>query len=217
MGRWLKGLRRTPEWKQAEFEELEYEPTSVKELLTEMKDISELITDLAYSAILFDNEDIAQEVKYLEVRMDTLNYEIRMIAMMAARTKEDAEQLSGILQVAEAAESISNAAGDIVDLLLYSDMERRPILPALLKKAEEKIHQINVKDTSKACDQSIGSLEIETEAGIRVIAIRRKDHWLYNPSAKTQLQAGDSLIVRGTDEGYKNLRGFLHGKSEVLE
>jgi len=74
-----------------------------------MKDISELIIDLAYSAVLFDSDEIAGEVKYLDVRMDKLNYDIRMMAMMAARTKEDAEQLAGILQVAEAAESISKS------------------------------------------------------------------------------------------------------------
>ena len=58
-------LQRTPKekWKKEEFSELEYEPTPVKELLTEMKDISELIIDLAYSAVLFDNEEIAEEVK----------------------------------------------------------------------------------------------------------------------------------------------------------
>ncbi|HDM67091.1 MAG TPA: potassium transporter TrkA, partial [Thermoplasmatales archaeon] len=100
---------RKNEWKREEFSEIEYEPTSVKELLTEMKNISELIIDLAYSAVLFHNEEIAEEVKYLDVRMDKLNYEIRMMALMATRTKEDAEQLAGILQVAEAAESISNA------------------------------------------------------------------------------------------------------------
>ena len=91
-------MQRTPKWKKEEFSELEYEPTPVKELLTEMKDISELIIDLAYSAVLFDNNDMAEEVKYLDVRMDKLNYDIRMMAMMAARTKEDAEELAGIFQ-----------------------------------------------------------------------------------------------------------------------
>ena len=46
-----------------EFEEIQYTPTSVKELLTEMKDISELIVDLAYSAVIFDCADMAEEVE----------------------------------------------------------------------------------------------------------------------------------------------------------
>ena len=69
-------LQRAPKekWKKEEFSELEYEPVTVKELLTEMKDISELIIDLAYSAVLFNTEDIAEEVKYLEVRISRISF-----------------------------------------------------------------------------------------------------------------------------------------------
>jgi len=207
-------LQRTPKWKKEEFSELEYEPTTVKDLLTEMKDISELIIDLAYSAVLFDNEEIAEEVRFLDVRMDKLNYDIRMMAMMAARTKEDAEQLAGILQVAEAAESISNAAGDIV--LMLED-KTRPILPRILSKADEKLFRIGVSSDSKACSQKIGDLKVESETGMRIIAIRRGDCWIYNPQSDTSIQANDWLIIRGTDEGYEDLSKFLKGESKVLE
>jgi uncharacterized protein with PhoU and TrkA domain len=180
-----------------------------------MKDISELIIDLAYSAVLFDNQDIAEEVKYLDVRMDKLNYDIRMMAMMAARTKEDAEQLAGILQVAEAAESISNAAGDIVNLL--SKEKTGPILPKILKKADEQLFRIKVAKESKACNQKIGDLKVESETGMRLIAIRREDCWIYNPQSDTDIKADDWLITRGTEQGYNDLSKFLHGELEVLE
>lgn len=208
-------LQRTPKWKKEEFTELEYEPTSVKELLTEMKDISELIIDLAYSAVLFCNKDIAEEVKYLDVRMDKLNYDIRMMAMMAARTKEDAEKLAGILQVAEAAESISNAAGDIVN---FPSLEKTgSILPKILKQADEQLFRIKVSSKSKACNQKIGQLKVESETGMRIIAIRRDECWIYNPQSDTSIQAEDWLITRGTEAGYSELRKFLQGELEVLE
>ena len=209
-------LQRTPKWKKTEFTELEYEPTSVKELLTEMKDISELIIDLAYSAVLFDSDDIAEEVKNLDVRMDKLNYDIRMMAMMAARTKEDSEQLAGILQVAEAAESISNAAGDIANLLTLKE-ETRPIIPKILKQADESLFRVKVSSKSKACNQKIGDIKVESETGMRIIAIRRGDCWIYNPQSDTNLKAEDWLIVRGTDEGYIDLNKFLKGQLEELE
>jgi uncharacterized protein with PhoU and TrkA domain len=209
-------LQRTPKWKQEEFSEIEYEPTTVKELLTEMKDISELIIDLAYSAVLLDSDDIAEEVKYLDVRMDKLNYDIRIMAMMAARTKEDAEQLAGILQVAEAAESISNAAGDIVNLLTLK-VETRPILPKILSKADEKIFRVRVSSKSKACNKKIGDLRVESETGMRIIAIRREDCWIYNPRSDTSLKPNDWLITRGTDEGHDELSKFLKGELKVLE
>ena len=214
-GRIFGRLQRTPKWKKEEFSELEYKPIPVKELLTEMKDISELIIDLAYSAVLFDNKDMAEEVKFLDVRMDKLNYDIRMMAMMAARTKEDAEELAGILQVAEAAESISNAAGDIVKLLLRD--KTGPILPKILKQADEQLFRIKVSKESKACKQNIGNLRVESETGMRIIAIRRDECWIYNPQSDTSIQADDWLITRGTDEGFEELSKFLHGKLEDLE
>ena len=212
----LGKLQRTPKWKSEEFSEIEYEPVTVKELLTEMKDISELIIDLAYSAVLFDDCDIAEEVKYLDVRMDKLNYEIRMMAMMASRTKEDAEQLAGILQVAEAAESISNAAGDIANLVTLKE-KTRPILPKILSKVDERIFRIKVAEKSKGCDQLIGNLKVESETGMRIIAIRRGAYWIYNPQAENFVRAKDTLIVRGTDEGYADLRKFLKGELEELD
>lgn len=211
-------LQRTPKekWKKEEFTELEYEPTPVKELLTEMKDISELIIDLAYSAVLFDNDEIAEEVKFLDVRMDKLNYDIRMMAMMAARTKEDAEQLAGILQVAEAAESISNAAGDIVNLLSKEE-KTGPILPKILKEAQEQLFRIKVSSKSKACNKKIDDLKVESETGMRIIAIRRGQGWIYNPQSDIDIKEDDWLITRGSYEGFKDLSKFLHGELEVLD
>jgi uncharacterized protein with PhoU and TrkA domain len=207
---------RKEKWKKEEFSEIEYEPKPVKDILTEMKDISELIIDLAYSAVLFNNEEIAEEVKYLDVQMDKLNYDIRIMAMMAARTKEDAEQLAGILQVAEAAESIANAARDIVNLL-SNDEKTGPILPKILKQADEQLFRVKVSNKSKACNKKIGDLKIETESGMRIIAIRRGECWIYNPQSDASIQGDDWLIVRGTFEGHKELNKFLQGEMEVLE
>ena len=39
--------------------EIKYHPTNLKDILTEMKDTSELMLDLAYSAMVYDDEDIA--------------------------------------------------------------------------------------------------------------------------------------------------------------
>ncbi|MCD6512940.1 MAG: potassium transporter TrkA [Thermoplasmata archaeon] len=206
---------KVPRWKKAEFEEIEYEPSTVKELLAEMKSISQLIVDLAYSAILFHNKEIAEEVRYLEVRMDKLNYQIRMMAMMAARTPEDAEMLSGILQIAEAAETISNAAGDIVKLL--SLKLKHPILPKLIKESDEIIRKMKVEASSNAVNKRIGELRIASETGVRILAIRRKNRWIYGPSPDITLKEGDVLICIGTEEGMEELGKFLKGETEVLE
>jgi uncharacterized protein with PhoU and TrkA domain len=190
-----------------EFEKIEDVPKTVRELLTEMKDISEVIVDLAYASLMFDSKEIGEEVKHLESNMDTMNYEIRIKAMLASRTPEDAVQLSGLLQVASAAEVISNAAGDIVDLL-DTDIEKRPFLSFMLRDAEEKIRMLILSEDSDMVNRSLENLCVESVTGMRIIAIKRGKRWIYDPDADIKLKGGDMLIVRGTGDGFENLRCF---------
>lgn len=200
-------------WEKEELEEIEYEPTSVRELLTEMKDVAELVTDLAYSAVIFDNAEIAEEVRFLEAHMDTLNYQIRIMCMLAARTVEDAEQLSGILQVASATEHVSNAAGDIVSLL--ERVETRPFLPRLLARSNEKMKQFKVGEDSRLDGRSLADLKVESETGMRVIAIRRGERWSFRPRGGTVMRTGDSLLMRGTDNGYDHFKALSRGELDA--
>ncbi|MDD1746383.1 MAG: potassium transporter TrkA [Methanomassiliicoccales archaeon] len=186
-------------------------PRTVREILTEMKDTSEVVVDLAYAALVFDSQDMADEVQHLERRMDTLLYNIRIKAMLSARTKRDAEQLAGLLQVASSAEAISNAAGDIVNLLRY-DSDKRPFLPIVLKEAEEKIRSLTLMDKSGMANRTIEELGVESETGMRIIAMKRGKRWIYGPEAENRLKAGDLLIVRGTENGFEVLRSYATGE-----
>ena len=190
---------------------MEYTPTSVKDLLVEMKDISEHIVDLAYAAVVFDSDDLATEVRKLEERMDYLRYQIRMIALMASRTKEDAERLAGILQVASAAETISNGAGDIVDLL-EQRIEARPFLPFVLGEGDEKLRALQVEEGSTMVGQAIGDLRVETETGMRIISLRRGRRWTYDPEGEAVLRSGDLLVLRGTEHGFQRLGRYARGE-----
>ncbi|MEJ2272793.1 MAG: potassium channel protein, partial [Candidatus Bathyarchaeota archaeon] len=59
-------------------DKIEYKPISVREALTEMKDVSEIMIDLAYSSALFNSHELAEEVMELEKRVDYLDYIIDM-------------------------------------------------------------------------------------------------------------------------------------------
>jgi len=187
--------------------------TTVRELLTEMKDISEVMVDLAYAAIMFDSEEIAEEVAHLEERMHTLNYEIRIKAMLSARTYNDAVKIAGLLQVAAAAESISNAAGDIVTLSGV-DRTKKPFLSFVLREAEEKIRRLTISENSDMVSRSIADLSIEAETGMRIIAIKRGKRWMYDPEGSAFLKAGDIIIVRGTESGSELLRTYASGEAK---
>ena len=67
----------------------EERPKNVKELLVELKDASELMVDLAYAAVFFNEENLAEEVEELEQQMDEHLRRLREVAMLAARSPED--------------------------------------------------------------------------------------------------------------------------------
>jgi len=97
------------------FEKIEYKPIPVRELLREMKNLSELMIDLAYSAALFNDRELAEDVLELERRMDTLAYQLEMVTMVAVRDAEDAEALVGVSKVAAAADKISEEKDWIIN------------------------------------------------------------------------------------------------------
>ena len=148
--------------------------------------------------------------------MDKLLYQIRLAAMMATRTVEDAEQLSGILQVASMAENISNAAGDIVKLLEMS-LEGRLILPMVLREADEKIKHIFVDKKSSIVNRFIGDLRVESETGARIIAVNRGKRWIYGVDKNFKIKAEDRLIVRGVEDGLMEFKSYASGAAQWPE
>ena len=185
--------------------EVEYEPVSVKEVLAEMKDTAELLIDLSYSAVLHGSDEVAAEVLELEARMDLLQLQGRMSLLMAARNPEDAEQLAPVLGVIGAAEKISNAAGDIAKVVI-EDIGLPEAIRGALPEATETLVRATVADGSAYADRTLGDINMETETGVRTLAIRRtsatgKRRWITNPTHESRLEAGDVLLLRGNESG----------------
>jgi len=192
-------------------EEIEYEPQGMKNLLKRMKDISELMVDLAYSAVLYDSKDIAEEVLRLEEEMDVLSYHARIAALLGARRIEEAEELSGVLQIASAAEKTSNAAGDIASIVL-KELGLPPELKIAIPGAEETVTRIRVKEGSPLVGKTLGETKLETKTGMVVIALRRNAEWVYNPNKETGVETGDVLFAKGPDEGVAKLYKLATGE-----
>ena len=185
--------------------DVEYEPVSVKAVLAEMKDTAELLIDLAYSAVLLGNDDVAAEVLELEARMDVLQLQARMSLLMAARNPEDAQKLAPVLGVVGAAEKISDAAGDIAKVVL-EDIGLPEAMRAALPEAAEVVARVEIAPDADYAGRTLGDLNLETETGVRVIAVRQsnvtgKRGWTLNPDRETPLNAGDVALLRGTEAG----------------
>jgi uncharacterized protein with PhoU and TrkA domain len=200
----------------AESGKIEYRPISVREALTEMKDVSEIMIDLAYSAALFNSHELAEEVLELEKRVDYLAYMIDMNTMLAARDAEDAKHLTAVTTVAAATNKISDSAADIAAIVL-KEIGIHPIVRKAFEQVEERLARAIVKPNSILVKKKLGDLELAAKIGVDVIAIRRKLEWIIDPSEKERVVEGDVLIVRGAPHGVDELKALVEGKIKELE
>ena len=193
---------------------MEYTPVSVRETLILMKDISELMIDLAYSAALFDNRELAEEVMELESKMDSLVYVLNMNLMLAARDKDDAESLAGVAKVGSLTNSISDAAADIAGIVLH-DIGIHPIVREVFQRTEEHLARARVVETSILAGKTVNDLDLAAEVGADIIAIRRGRHWMVNPE-KEMVLPEDVLVARGTASGLERLVKAARGEVNEL-
>ncbi|TSD16123.1 potassium channel protein [Haloglomus irregulare] len=191
--------------------DVEYEPVSVKEVLAEMKDTAELLIDLSYSAVLLGSTEVAEEVLGLEERMDVLQMQARMSLLMAARNPADAEALAPVLGVVGAAEKVSDAAGDIAKVVV-EEVGLPESMRTALPDAVEALVPVGVSPDSQLAGTTLGASNIETETGVRIIAIRREGSWLLNPANDTRLEAGDVALLRGAEDGLATVHERLCGQ-----
>ncbi|MCL2116546.1 MAG: potassium channel family protein [Methanobrevibacter sp.] len=174
--------------------------STIKDILIEMKNLSELMVDLAYSAILFNSKDAAEEVLKLENKVNSSNYDIKIQSLLAARSMEDAEKLTALLEIAEAAESIANAAKDLAELVIKG-FKPHPVFRMVMEEVEEIIVSVTIKKGSNLHNKSLGELFLANRTGMMVIAIRRDESWIYGPDKRSMIYEGDILIAKGTEIG----------------
>jgi uncharacterized protein with PhoU and TrkA domain len=179
-----------------------------------MKDISELMIDLAYSAALFDNKDLAEEVIELEKKMDSLVYILYMNLMLAARDKDDAETLAGVAKVGSLTNSISDAAADIAGIVL-NDIGIHSIVREVFQRTEEHLTRVKVSEISTLAGKTVNDLDLAAEAGADIIAIRRGKHWMIDPQ-KEIIVPEDVLVARGTASGLEKVVRAAKGEVKDL-
>ena len=186
----------------------------IKDCLIEMKNLSSLMVDLAFSSVMYDSEDIADEVYILEEKMDELTLKVKKLALRAAKHEENPEKLLSIIEMATINEQISDSAYEIADLVLR-DVEPHPIIRKIMHDVDEEIGRIKVNKGSILIGQALKQLKLPTKVGVRLIAIKRDGRYIYNPSKDEKIREGDILIAVGS--GIDRLRELSNEKGEEGE
>jgi uncharacterized protein with PhoU and TrkA domain len=184
------------------------QPKNVKDLLVESKDAAELMVDLAYAAVFFDEEKLAREVERLEERMDGNLRRLRITAMLAARSPEDAEGMAGVLWIADAIEKIGDAASDI-GRVVGARLGIPDALRPDLRHADEVSGRVKVREDAPAVGRPLRDLSLPTETGVWVMAIRSGMDWEFDPGPDDIVSEGDVLLFRGPEEGVNRIRELV--------
>ena len=184
---------------------MEDRPRNIRAMLAEAKDLSELMVDLAYASVYFDDHEMAAEVSSLEDQMSRLVQDMRAVCVIAVRHPRDADGMSSVLQVISAIERIANDAVDIARIVT-----RRVGIPAELRPdladAEEVSHRVLVEEGSHMANCPVASLELPVATGMRIMAVRRDRDWDTDVNGQTILVPGDVLFLRGSPAGIIRLR-----------
>ena len=189
---------------------------TVEDIVLEIKDKSELMVDLSYSSLIYDNKVIAKEVYDLEDLVDNLYKTLQRKTVENVKTKKlSVNDALTVLHLAEAGEQIADAAQEIADVELR-DVELHPILKMSIRESDVVFTRIKVEPNSILCGKTLGDIKLGSETGMYVRAMRHGERWLYGPDKKTRIDEGDIIFARGPEDGEKHLIDLATGKTSEI-
>lgn len=163
-----------------------------------MKDFSELAVDLAYSSVLFDSEELAEEVRNLEVEVDAMQSRFEAWTLRAAADAPDPVALRGLIQLGSSTERISDTAIEISEGVLR-DIDVHPVVQMAVQESDEIITRLAVAAGSQLDGTAVSEGVPDADVTMSVIAIRRPgDGWILVADADAELRGGDIVIAKGT-------------------
>lgn len=180
-------------------------PRNLKTLLAEAKDTSELMVDLAYAAVYFNDAAMADALEDLEEEMSDLVRQMRGLAMLAVRSPREVDAMASVLRVVSAIERIANDAVDI-SRIVSRQVGIPTALIADLAAAAEVSHRLAVRDGSHLARRPLRDMELPVVVGMRVVAIQRGRRWITDVDGDTIVEAEDVLFMRGQPAGIVRLR-----------
>jgi uncharacterized protein with PhoU and TrkA domain len=178
---------------------------NIKQNFLEMKDLSELMVDLAYSALFLQDRTVAAEVEQLYERIQQLDETTRLLF----RIKETDEKRIFILDLVDQVKHLSNAARHIAQL---SQKQVPGIVKEAVGQTDERVIVLDVSSRSSLCGKAIAASHVGTKTGARIIAVKRRGSWMFTVEDSTVIQAGDQLVAKGTDGAEKRLGDWASGK-----
>jgi len=185
-------------------------------MLLELKDTSEFMVDLAYSSLLYNNTEIAEEVIFLSDTLDDLSMKIQDAATEVGMSNpEEVAKISVIIRLQTSIMYIAEAARSIADVVLRG-LGEHPVLAMSIKESETTIAVGKIANNSVLVGKSFGDVALSTISGMFVIAVKRDRTYIFGPGRGTVMEAGDVLIAKGPEEGVAYFKDLADGTEKDL-
>ncbi|MEM3712201.1 MAG: TrkA C-terminal domain-containing protein [Thermoproteota archaeon] len=183
----------------------EYESfKEIVEKFVELKNTSELMIDLAYSALLLNSKELAEGVYKLENYVDKLHTEYELAVLLSKFKEEEARGILGLIRLGVVTEEIADAATEIAEVVLR-EIEPHPVMKLVIEEADETATYVIVSEGSPLVNKPLKEARIPEETGMQVLAIKRGERYL-RPRPDLTINIGDVIIASGFAEGEENLK-----------
>jgi len=189
---------------------------NVKDLIEELKNLSELMLDLAYSSLFFENKEIANEVSILFEELEKTEEKLYTHLFAASRGRS-AKKLISVIELVESAKLVATAAKNMSKVVLNGS-ELHPIIKEALKESDESMCKAIITKDSVLAGKKLNELKLRTEIGINIIAIRRgsEKKWIFNPKKEVIIFESDILIAVGPSQGCEKLQKLAAGEETKI-
>ncbi len=171
-----------------------YRPLSVSECIKKIRDLSSLLLDLTYYALLYADRDFTHMLQHLAEQIDQYWRQLILHTVFAfsGLSMEDAKFLASFMDVAHLMKRAVDSMQDFAKLL---SMGYRPhsILLRALEMSEEQVAMAEVVRS-----MSVRDLIDNAGASLDIIAVKCGTKWHLDPPADRLLHRGDLIVFRTT-------------------
>ncbi len=183
----------------------------IVDMLVELKDTSEIMLDLAYSSILLNSKELAEEVQALEEHVDKLHTDFELLVLSRCISLKESKNFLGLIRLGVVTENIADAAAQIAEVVLRG-IKPHPVLALAIEEAEETVVHVQISKESQLVNKTLREAQIHEETGMWVLVVKRGDKWI-RPTPSLKVNAGDVLIASGYAEGEEDLKRLASPKN----
>ena len=203
--------------KQIKKPDFDLENPDILEFLQDLKrdyvlitDISETMIELALAALFFNSYEVAEDVLEMEELEDGLNISFEKDLLEFAHLVENPRDLTGIMRIVFSCEQIADGAANVAENILKG-FKPHYILQKAIKETPEIVVRERLSPESFFKGKTYKQLQDRRyKRGFHIIAMKRKDKWIYSFKPEFIFQEGDLIIGLGPKETVEQWRRCVH-------